>query len=285
MSKRVRIHVIKKGETLDKIARVYGFRSYKDIYNAGINAKFRKENPNPAIITPGSKILIPSHLDTSQGIKSKKALISRYERRIAAYEKICSDIEKSRDAQVREIRAALKKAKSTGDAVDLAATLISLTREIYKVGSKASVAMKKSGDEIAKANKEFYQQMMEFRNDYLEDAVVKPVLKPIAEKMKSSSSTAEQLGAAYFQAWVDYTSPSFWARTYVKLSESRIVRDIAKGKFEDAWAAWSRAVTWDPAKDLQVQTSKIKKSSEVQLKKFRAIISDDKKLLKQIASL
>ena len=53
------IHVVKKGDTLDKIAKKYKFKSWKTIYDAKANAKFRKLRPDPNKIEPGDKIVIP----------------------------------------------------------------------------------------------------------------------------------------------------------------------------------------------------------------------------------
>jgi hypothetical protein len=53
------IHTVQQGDTLYKIAKKYGFRDWRTIYNHADNADFRKKRSNPNIIYPGDKISIP----------------------------------------------------------------------------------------------------------------------------------------------------------------------------------------------------------------------------------
>ncbi|MEM8577875.1 MAG: LysM peptidoglycan-binding domain-containing protein [Pseudomonadota bacterium] len=53
------IHTVRRGDTLGKIAKKYGHASWKTIYDAPENAKFRKNRPDPNAIQPGDKITIP----------------------------------------------------------------------------------------------------------------------------------------------------------------------------------------------------------------------------------
>ncbi|MBB94777.1 MAG: hypothetical protein CML68_09265 [Rhodobacteraceae bacterium] len=54
-----RVHTVKKGDTLSKIAKKYGIKSAKALYDDPANAKFRKLRPNPDLIEPGDKVTIP----------------------------------------------------------------------------------------------------------------------------------------------------------------------------------------------------------------------------------
>ena len=53
------VHTVKRGENLSKIAKKYKASNWKYIYEDPVNAKFRKERPNPNEIQPGDKIVIP----------------------------------------------------------------------------------------------------------------------------------------------------------------------------------------------------------------------------------
>jgi len=53
------VHVVKSGEWLSKIAEEYGFSDWKAIYNYSENADFRRLRPNPNVIEPGDRIVIP----------------------------------------------------------------------------------------------------------------------------------------------------------------------------------------------------------------------------------
>lgn len=54
------IHVVKAGENLSQIAQHYGIRYWANIYLAGDNDDLRSKRPNPNIIQPGDRIVIPS---------------------------------------------------------------------------------------------------------------------------------------------------------------------------------------------------------------------------------
>jgi N-acetylmuramoyl-L-alanine amidase len=53
------IHVVQRGEHLSKIARRYGFKSYQAIYDHPDNAELKRLRPDPNLIFPGDKIVIP----------------------------------------------------------------------------------------------------------------------------------------------------------------------------------------------------------------------------------
>jgi N-acetylmuramoyl-L-alanine amidase len=52
-------HTVKQGECLSSIARNYGFDDWRVIYNHPDNAQFKQEHPNPNLIYPGDKLVIP----------------------------------------------------------------------------------------------------------------------------------------------------------------------------------------------------------------------------------
>jgi len=59
-------HIVSQGECLSSIAREYGLPSWRTIYDAPENAEFRKLRPNPNVIQPGDKLVIP---DPARGEK------------------------------------------------------------------------------------------------------------------------------------------------------------------------------------------------------------------------
>jgi hypothetical protein len=52
-------HIVQQGECLSSIAQEYGFRDYKTVYQHGDNSELRKKRPNPNVIYPGDKVVIP----------------------------------------------------------------------------------------------------------------------------------------------------------------------------------------------------------------------------------
>jgi hypothetical protein len=60
-----RIHTVRRGESLSKIAAQYGIKSWRTIYDDPGNAAFRKKRPNPNRIEIGDEIVIPEASGTA----------------------------------------------------------------------------------------------------------------------------------------------------------------------------------------------------------------------------
>lgn len=52
-------HTVKQGECLSSIAKHYGFANWRTIYDHPQNADFKEKRPNPNVICPGDRIVIP----------------------------------------------------------------------------------------------------------------------------------------------------------------------------------------------------------------------------------
>jgi len=52
-------HTVQQGDWLAKIARQYGFRDWRTIYNHPDNTELRRLRPNPNLLYPGDRIYIP----------------------------------------------------------------------------------------------------------------------------------------------------------------------------------------------------------------------------------
>ncbi len=59
-------HVVEQGECLSRIARRYGFRDYRLIYEHPDNARLRQTRPNPNILHPGDTIVIPDKREKTE---------------------------------------------------------------------------------------------------------------------------------------------------------------------------------------------------------------------------
>ncbi|MDI6766168.1 MAG: peptidoglycan-binding protein [Bacteroidota bacterium] len=77
-------HIVKQGECLAGIAKKYGFYSWKIIYEYPENREFKNKRPNPNIIFPGDKIIIPDikskveNIETGKKIKIKLKIQHTY---------------------------------------------------------------------------------------------------------------------------------------------------------------------------------------------------------------
>jgi hypothetical protein len=54
-----KIHIVKQGEYLSGIAKVYGFHSYEKIWHDPANAKLKEERKNPNVLFPGDPLVVP----------------------------------------------------------------------------------------------------------------------------------------------------------------------------------------------------------------------------------
>jgi hypothetical protein len=58
MPARFTTYVVKTGDTLSKIAKRFGLKSWQEVYNDPYNATFRVRHPNPNLIVPGDVVRI-----------------------------------------------------------------------------------------------------------------------------------------------------------------------------------------------------------------------------------
>jgi hypothetical protein len=58
-SRPQKIHIVKPGEYLASIAKDYKFSRWETIYKHPDNAEFRRRRPNPNVVYPGDRLVIP----------------------------------------------------------------------------------------------------------------------------------------------------------------------------------------------------------------------------------
>lgn len=54
-----RQHTVQQGECLQSIALAYGFRDFRALYDHPDNAPLRKRRPNPNVLHPGDRVVVP----------------------------------------------------------------------------------------------------------------------------------------------------------------------------------------------------------------------------------
>jgi hypothetical protein len=67
-------YVVQHGDTLTKIATTHGLRSWRTIYFHPDNAEFRRQHPDPSLIRPGDRVMVP---DQSESVREPEN-IPRY---------------------------------------------------------------------------------------------------------------------------------------------------------------------------------------------------------------
>ncbi len=67
-----KIHIVKQGEYLAKIAKNYGFNNWRTIYEHPDNVEFRKKRSNPNIIYPGDRLVIPDKISKEESEQTEQ---------------------------------------------------------------------------------------------------------------------------------------------------------------------------------------------------------------------
>ncbi len=58
-SERSRVHVVRQGECLSKIAHQYGIKGWKSLWDDPKNEKLRKKRKSPHVLHPGDEVVVP----------------------------------------------------------------------------------------------------------------------------------------------------------------------------------------------------------------------------------
>ncbi len=278
------VHTVKKGENLDKIAKTYGIKSFKSIYDDPVNAKFRRQRKNPDLIQPGDKIIIPDFALTKEKRKSLATLIATIEERIGRMETLKKEQQKTTAQLAGEIRKGQRDFKKTSNAVDGAALVLNILGSVAKITVKgAKMSGKMSASEVSKMNKDMLKEVGSMKL-----SAVEPALQAGAQKMADSTQKAVAVAGIGLDSFFNLTSPSFWGKTYMKARQEGLFKKLAAGKFGEGWDAWSKAVTWDPDKafdkmvsDMQAQSNRIVKAVDDSIRADAALLKQLKDVAKR----
>lgn len=272
------VHTVKKGENLDKIAKSYGIKNFKAIYDDPVNAKFRRQRKNPDLIQPGDKIIIPNFALTKEKRKSLSSLIATIEERIKRMETLKKEQQKTTATLASEIKKGQRDFKKTANAVDGAALVLNILGSVAKITVKgAKMSTKMSASEVSKMNKDMLKEV-----GSMNLSAVEPALQAGAQKMADSTQKAIGYAGVALDSFFNLTSPSFWGKTYMKARQEGLFKKIAAGKFGDGWDAWSKAVTWDPDKEFDKMVSDMQAQSNRIVKAIDESNAADQALLKQL---
>ncbi|MFY9212447.1 MAG: LysM domain-containing protein [Aestuariivita sp.] len=274
---RTVVHQVKKGENLEKIAKRYGVKSFKIIYEDPVNAKFRKTRPDPNAIQPGDKIIIPDYALTPDKRKDVNSLIATVEERIKHLEAARKDQIKTTSQLASEIRSGKASFKKTAQAADAAAMLATLFMSIGKIVAKGAKMSTMKATEVAKANKDILKEVTGMRLTALE-----PALQAGASKMSKSSTNAIAVLGITGDSFFKMTSPSFWGKTFIKARNEGLFKKVMAGQFGEGWDAWSKAVTWDPLKEFDVMIRQMEAQSAKIVKSMDLMIAENKALRDQL---
>lgn len=206
------VYRVKKGDTLESIARRFGFRSWKIIYNSAGNDGLRRNRPNPKTIKEGDVVNIPADVVkvARQRVEKLQALRSETEK---MYDKYLQDW----DRESRQMNSYSEKI----DNIAKAATMVAgVFKELTSITVDGVKAMKLVGEELAKKNKELTRSVIKFGYSPLKDVAEDKALEVSQHQIASQGmldldpndgpvSGVSKLVIKYLI--FDCTNPSFWA--------------------------------------------------------------------------
>lgn len=196
MAIQLKTHIVKKGESLDRIARNYGLSSWYEIYHAKCNDNLRRTRSTPDKIVAGDIVVIPPDALYYTKIKLDKLLIIRKEF-IEMNQKILNEW----DAEYRKTKSNIANI----DVIGKVATILVSLGTLVKDGASA---MKLSGEALKEANTK------------LAKTAVKDAYEPIVEagvealgvlKENKDDTLAIALGKQAADVYFSWTTPSWWA--------------------------------------------------------------------------
>jgi len=212
-------HQVSPGENLSTIARKYGLPGWQALYFSNENADFRRTNKDPNHIKLGSSIVIPPN----------KAMVrQKLVERLALLHKLKTTAQEEELKLAAELKSNYAHIKSVGDNVDMAAMLANLVSGITQSTIKLANMAKLEGPALEAASKEAVKDAFLDRAKFGRDAALMAVAD---RRPEPGGNTVWAITKIVASAWVDMTSPSFWANTVTNLSNGM---------------SWSEAVTTKP---------------------------------------
>ena len=69
-------YIVQSGDNLTKIACAHGLRSWRQIYFHPDNVEFRRQRPDPSLIRPGDRLMIPEQSELVTEHEGRSTLTS-----------------------------------------------------------------------------------------------------------------------------------------------------------------------------------------------------------------
>ncbi len=260
-----KIHTVKKGDNLNKIAAKHGFKNFEVIYKHKDNAKFRKSRPNPDEIMPGDKIAIPEP-DSPAAVVDKKS-VREIETVLARLKKIRTKSAADFNSLRGDVNKEYNKVKKFSNNIDLIGTLSTMG---VGLGFKVKDAYKAStlaGKELAAFNKKFLKDFVVDKSLHDTQLIARAFQDDIKE-----TSTAGLWGKRAVTVFGELFTPSFWAGA---------ATEIAKGNFDPIkWKKCLEGIQKDALKKIGETEKNALKSLDARIAKYEAALAMAKKLAK-----
>jgi hypothetical protein len=208
-------HTVSAGESLSSIAAKYGFPDAMLIYRAACNEAFRRARPNPDQILPGDQLAIPPRPEEMQ--RALRARLTNLRRLRRESEQMSAGLEQELEQLIAEGR---RKAR----AFDALAAATSIVVGLVNITTAGFAAMKLTGAELAKANRQLARSSLKFAYYPALNAAAKAGL----ERLGAHEGVIGVIGTG-LHVVLNLTTPSYWAGAYINFRAGNSPRKIAEG--------------------------------------------------------
>lgn len=273
-----RSHAVKKGETIQSIAKKYGFRDWKEVWKHPGNDKLRKTRKDGEGLAPGDTVTVPALNEDER--EERSAAVREHAAKAGEALKIARqldeaadvfdeqakklDAEASRigadyDALAKEIGAVAadcRKKSLTADIVGKAASFTVAASSAWKEAGKSMGGLKTLfKGKIAKATGTLGKSIGGGVGGILAIDGVKNALEAAGVLEKDHVDEVEILTAEIGRLWYNITSPTFYGNAVATLIEG---------------GSWSDAVTADVQNDLKASLAKVMRDKKVAVDMVKA---------------
>lgn len=271
-------HKVQKNETIEKIAKKYGFSKVKDIWDYPKNAKLKKLRKDPKKIEPGDIVVIPAFNDKERkeiGELHKKYLYAANMEKLAAarfaetakaelqlaaaFDRLGKKYAEDGERFLKEYIKSVSKAKAWSDGVDVANMVIGIVSALKSLATKSIQASETLAEKGVKEFEKVYQSMVAdskvFMYAPLTSEATKQTGKALTNAKYGAFQDAKIFAGQVIESYGKWTSPSFYGQALVIWSE--------KGK------TWNDAATFDLQRDAKETIARMRKEN-ARIKKLAA---------------
>lgn len=259
-------HKVRKSETMDTIAKKYGFKKVEDIWTYPRNKALVKLRKEPKNILPDDVVVIPAFNDEERkeiserqrsfaiAANMEKLAFSRFLEQAAADRKLADKMDKvaamygaSAASYIKQYEASVSKADNWSNGVDAANAVLGILNALRGLAVKstqASEALLKAGEaEFEKISKEVVKDARQFTTAPVTSELTKQTGKALADTKTGPLVDFRVYAGVVIESYGKWTSPSFYGQA---------IGILAEGK------GWSAAATFDLQKDAKETKARMK---------------------------
>jgi LysM domain len=258
-------HKVKDRETIEQIAKKYGFNNIKDIWEYEKNATLVKLRKDAKAIQAGDVIVIPAYNDEErkdiQDRQDKYLIAASMEKHAAAafsdqaaadrkladvIDQVAAEHAAAGAAYIKEYQASVKQAETWSQGVDFAGMVFGIVNALRKLTLKSIEASEtlaqKGKDAFEKVYAELVKDSKGFTNAPLVSEASKQAGKALVDQKAGPMADFLIVSGVALESYGKWSSPSFYGQA---------VSLLAEGK------GWSEAATFDLKNDCKACVAKM----------------------------